>query len=320
MKKSTISILIVAGTLILVFFFLLIKGKEKQRRTNPWEYSVEAFQQVDEALISHSETKRIRLGHQDPMDIAYLNGSLFVLFEKSLQIIDINGKEKQFFSWKEDEKASCMNVNSSGEILIAFSRFLRLYSPEGKVLVQSETLAEESGISYIAVGSDRIFAADGGRREVLIFDNQLNIINTFKGESGVSSQHGYILPGNQFSLRINAEGELWTTNPGVHQLQNYTNEGRLRGGWGDASFGPDGFSGCCNPSYFGFLSDGSFVTSEKGMVRVKIHRESGEFLSYVAPPVLFGNGKDAPAIAVDENDRIILLDFEQSLIRIFSRK
>jgi len=320
MKKSTTLILIVAGTAILVLFFLLIKGKEKQRRTNPWEYSVEAFKQVDEALTSHSETKRIRLGHENPKDIFYQNGSLYILYEKSLQIIDIEGKEKQFFSWKEDEKATCMSVNSSGEILIAFSEFLRLYSPEGKVLVKSENLAEESDITSLAIGNDKIFAADGGRREVCVFDNQLNIINTFKGESGVSSLHGFILPGNQFSLSINAEGELWTTNPGVHQLQNYTNEGRLRGGWGDASFGPEGFSGCCNPSYFGFLSDGSFVTSEKGMVRVKIHRESGEFKSYVAPPTEFGNSHVAPAIAIDENDEIILLDFEQSLIRFFSPK
>jgi len=319
MKQSTIVILVVTGVLILAFVFILVKGKEKQRRTNPWEYSVEEFKQVDEALVSHQEKKRIRLNHENPQDLYYQNGGLYILFEKSIQLIDMDGKEKKVFSWEKD-KASCMSVNSSGEILIAFSNFMRLYSSEGKILVQSENLAEESDITSLAFGNDKIFAADGGRREVCVFDNQLNIINTFKGESGVSSLHGFILPGNQFSLSINAEGELWTTNPGVHQLQNYTNEGRMRGGWGVASFGPDGFSGCCNPTYFGFLSDGSFVTSEKGMVRVKIHRESGEFKSYVAPPTEFGNSHVAPAIAIDENDEIILLDFEQSLIRFFSPK
>jgi len=94
----------------------------------------------------------------------------------------------------------------------------------------------------------------------------------------------------------------------------------LRGGWGEGSFGPEGFSGCCNPTYFAFLSDGSFVTSEKGLVRVKIHRESGEFLSYVAPPSSFEKGNVAPAIAIDEQDNIILLDFEQLMIRIFHLK
>lgn len=319
MKKSTTFIIVVGGVLIIALFFLLMKGKEKQRRINPWEYSVEEFRQVDDSVVSHRETKRIRLGHEDPMDIAFKKGNLFILFEKSLQIIDMEGNEKQFFSWN-DADAICLDVNNGGQVLIAYDRYLRLYSENGEMLAQSDSLPENSGITSLALGNNRIFAADGGRREVLILDNQLNSINSFKGESGVSSMHGFILPGNQFSLNINAEDELWITNPGMHQLQNYTHEGRLRGGWGDASFGPEGFSGCCNPSFFAFLGDGSFVTSEKGMVRVKIHRESGEFVSYVAPPDSFGNSYRAPALAVDEQDNIILLDFEQLMIRIFSRK
>ena len=316
MKRTTILILVIAAALTLILFFMLIKAKDKQRRTNPWEFSVEEFRQVDDALVSHRETKRIRLTYENPKDIQYYDGGIYILFEKQLQVINIQGTEKKLIRW-DDEIAHSMSVLSGGDVIIAYGNMLRKYSSDAVIVAESDTLDDESIITSITAGSDRFFAADGGLRQVLVYDLQLNIINRFRGESGVSSLHGFILPGNQFSLRINNEGELWITNPGIHQFQNYTADGRLRRSWGDASFGPEGFSGCCNPSYFAFLSDGSYVTSEKGMVRVKIHRESGKFSSYVAPPDAFGNGTSAPAIFVDDNDNIILLDFEQGVIRIF---
>lgn len=319
MKINTTFILILSGVLIIVLIIFLMKRKEAQRSINPYEFSVEEFKQVDEAEISHKEVKRIKLSHAEPRSITYHSGDIYVLYKDKLQIFDLNGKEKQLIHWT-DAEALCMKAVSTEEILIAFTQLLRIYNFEGKVILQSENLTGESSITSLAVNEKHIFAADGGRREVLIFDRELKLKSSFKGDSGVSSLHGFILPGNQFSLAINQENELWISNPGVHQLQNYTEEGRLRGGWGDASFGPEGFSGCCNPSYFAFLSDGSFVTSEKGLVRVKIHRESGEFLSYVAAPASLEKGNSAPAIAVDEHDNIILLDFDQSMVRIFHLK
>lgn len=316
MKKTTIFFLLFGLAVAIALFFVLKNAKDVERRTNPWEFSVDEFKHVDEALISHRETKRIRLNYDNPKDVQYFNGNIYILFEKQLQIIDDSGNEKQLILW-DDLPALCMSVGSKGEMYVAFDSMIRKYSPEAVILAESDTLDDESAITSMAIGTDRIFAADGGRRQVLVFDLQLNNINLFRGESGVSSSHGFILPGNQFSLRINQEGELWITNPGIHQIQNYTVDGRLRRNWGIASFGPEGFSGCCNPSFIEFLSDGSYVTSEKGMVRIKIHHESGKFESYVAPPAVFGNATTAPAIAVDANDNVILLDFEQGTIRIF---
>ncbi len=319
MKKTTTLILIISGILLIVLFFILMKRKEAQRSINPFEYSVEEFKQVEEEQISHKEIKRIRLSDADPQGISYQAGNIYILFKGHLQVIDLNGKVKKTIRWT-DAEALCLKALSDHQILIAYSQFLRIYNTDGELLQQTENLPENSSITSLAVSEKNIFAADGGRREVLIFDRQLQLKSSFKGESGVSSIHGFILPGNQFSLAINQENELWISNPGVHQLQNYTEEGRLRGGWGEASFGPGGFSGCCNPSFFAFLNDGRFVTSEKGLVRVKIHHESGEFLSYIAPPAAFENGITAPAIAVDEQDNIILLDFDQLMVRIFHLK
>jgi hypothetical protein len=82
----------------------------------------------------------------------------------------------------------------------------------------------------------------------------------------------------------------------------------------------DGFCGCCNPSHFAFLSDGSFVTSEKGIERVKVYSPRGVFQYIVAPPDAFIEGTRGLDLAVDSKDRIIVLDPEKKLIRIFVKK
>lgn len=318
MQKNTQFYLALAVIIVLAFIFFLIKNKKESSKENPYEYSVEEFKQVDEADIAYIEIKRIKLTEPNPVAFTYHQKKIYVLSKERLQIIDKNGQEAYRMSL--DDTPLCLGVTANGEVIVVFENHLAKYNSSGNMLLRSETLPENSAPTSIAISGQEIFIADGGRKEVLVFDTKLNLISSFKGESGASSLHGFILPGMQFYLAVNQEGELWTTNPGMHVLQNYTPTGRLRGSWGQASFGSDGFSGCCNPSYFGFLSDGNFVTSEKGMVRVKIHHESGEFLSYVAAPESFPNGNEAPAIAVDESDHVLLLDFEQQNIRIFEPK
>ena len=91
--------------------------------------------------------------------------------------------------------------------------------------------------------------------------------------------------------------------------------------WGKASAAIDGFCGCCNPIGIALTSDDRYVTCEKGLPRVKVYAEHGEFECVVAGPETFpenarvgaGNpvGDDAKAgldIALDDKDRVYVLD------------
>jgi hypothetical protein len=82
----------------------------------------------------------------------------------------------------------------------------------------------------------------------------------------------------------------------------------------------DGFSGCCNPTHIAILNDGSFVTSEKGIVRVKIIDPTGKFKTVVATPDDFEKGTTGLDIAIDSEERIILLDPLRNQVRIFEKK
>ena len=106
-------------------------------------------------------------------------------------------------------------------------------------------------------------------------------------------------------------------NPGKHSLENYTDDGNLRSFLENMSPEIEGFSGCCNPAHIDIMDDGSFVTSEKGVVRIKIHEPSGELAIVVAPPDKFKEDGEAPDVAVDEEGIIYALDYDKNMIRIF---
>jgi len=102
-------------------------------------------------------------------------------------------------------------------------------------------------------------------------------------------------------------------------VENYTDEGTLRAFWGRPSFDIDGFTGCCNPAHFAIFPDGSFVTSEKGLARIKVYKASGELDCVVSVPEDFKEESEPSDIAVDASGKIYALDVVKKRIRIFER-
>jgi hypothetical protein len=127
------------------------------------------------------------------------------------------------------------------------------------------------------------------------------------------------VPSPFFDLAFGPAGELWVVNPGGHRVQRRSLEGRTLASWGETSLGPEGFSGCCNPSHLTLFPDGSFVTSEKGIPRVTRHGRDGRFLEVVAGPASFAPLALDLDLAVDASGRILVLDPLRGQLRIFRR-
>ena len=313
--NRTIQIVLIIAILAIaaVVLYDSLSTRMEKRPDNPYQYSVEEFKPVDESFISHREVRQMEV--DNPVAFTWKNGKLFLLAGNNLQVVTPQGQE--LLNTRIGDNPQFVQVGKEEIIIVGFENYLVAMDPQGNELYRSEMLDENSLLTSLAISGETLFVADAGKRQVWILNNELEVIESFRGESGVSALHGFILPSLHFHIAVNEEDELWITNPGMHRIQNYSLTGRLRRDWGQPSFGLEGFSGCCNPYYFAFLSDGRFVTSEKGIIRVKIHRESGEMESVVAPAALFPNGEKAPAIAVDDQDNIWLLDFDQKLLRLF---
>lgn len=319
MNNKYLKILLSAVVLIIVAMVIFENSTDKsdKNQINPFEFNIDEFKSTDSTMISYKETRQITIKDGTPKAIAYNNGIIYILADEYLQAITTQGTE--IFKKTIDINPESLTIVTGNNILVAFNDHLVLYDLSAKEIIRSLPASENSKFSSVAVSKDQIFVADAGIREVRIFNKKLIQTGQFKGEPGESTEHGFIVPSAHFCLAVNKDNELWVVNPGLHSVQNYSYAGKLRGYWGKSSIEPEGFSGCCNPFYIAFLSDGNFVTSEKGLVRINIHKPSGELSSIVAPPVSFGEGKKAPAIAVDEKNNIIALDFDKKMIRIYEK-
>ena len=81
-----------------------------------------------------------------------------------------------------------------------------------------------------------------------------------------------------------------------------------------------GFCGCCNPTHLALLPGGGFVTSEKGITRVKVNNDHGDHQSIVAGADVFNEGTTGLALAVNSDGRILVLDPVRGQVRTFARR
>ena len=63
---------------------------------------------------------------------------------------------------------------------------------------------------------------------------------------------------------------------------------------------------------------GSFVTSEKGLPRVKVYGKDGTFKAMVAGPESFRPGTVGLDLAADSMGRVLVLDPARSQLRFFT--
>ncbi len=320
MSKKIIILFI--GLLVLIIVAVLIidfnTAKIENRDANPYEFDIDEFKHVDQADIGYREIKQIRINSDKPHGIAYQSGHIYLLHDSLLKIINLGGQVQTSIRFNDEPRN--LTVTATNTLLIAFKNCFKIFSADQKLICESKKENEKSIFTSIASTDTMIFIADAGNRRVLMYTTSGTLLGDIKGATEADSKHGFIVPSPYFDLGVNKSKELWVVNPGKHQFQQYTTKGRLQGFWERSSMQISGFSGCCNPAHFSFLPNGDFVTSEKGMVRIKIHHPSGDLKSVVAIPAQFPDSQIAPDVCCDENGNIIALDFNTNTIRIFGLK
>ncbi|KPK82560.1 MAG: hypothetical protein AMS27_14455 [Bacteroides sp. SM23_62_1] len=320
MKKFGIVIFLILLAVVIIF---IVVGDFKSTRLgnrseNLYELDIDAYKDVDPSLIPYKETKNYTIQADSVNGIGYLRQKIYIVADMFLQVFDLEGK--QLLKANLPYPPKCLDVVEDGTIVIGFKDRIGLFSQNGEQGWITEQISSKSVITAVAVKGQVVFVADAGNRSVHRYDLSGKYLDSFEGKTGGKDLHGFIVPSANFDLKINNDGELWVVNPGKHAFENYTDGGELRSFWENSSMKIDGFSGCCNPAHIAFLSNGSFVTSEKGLVRIKIHKPSGEFDSVVAAPEKFKEDGKAPDVAADENGNIYALDYDRKIIRVFALK
>jgi hypothetical protein len=317
-KLVNILLIVLAIAIVVIIGKDFIGNKAGKNEENPYKYDVDEFRKVDSTSILYREAVTFPVKAEELKGIAVSGKQIIVVSEKLLLKYDFSGKE--ILRKELPDTANCVTVDANNEIWIGTRHSVALFDQGGTLLKRWNSFGDRSVITSLAVSGETVYVADAGNRIVY----QCNTNGQVMDKIGEKDEHkgvpGYIIPSPYFDLALDNQGFLWVANTGRHSLENYTADGSLRTSWGVASFKIEGFTGCCNPAQFALLADNSFITSEKGMPRIKLYDQHGVFKGVVASPDMFKDGWYAPDLTIDTDQRVLALDIDRKQVRIFEKK
>ncbi|TAN35994.1 MAG: hypothetical protein EPN23_09830 [Verrucomicrobia bacterium] len=308
----------------------LRKAGKRQPLDARFTYDIKAFEHTDPKLLLYTETAQIPTDFQEPKRItAGSNGTFWIGGDQAVKRLGADGKRHSTLTLAATPQA--LTVAEQDRLFVALKDHFEIYDTAGKLLQKSESLGPKTYLTGIAVAGDVIFLADAGNREVIRCDMTGKVIGRFGRLGGKDGTPGFLIPSPYFHLLIGGDGLLWVNNSGRHAVEAYTLDGKYEFSWGQPGMSIENFCGCCNPVYFTRLLDGRFVTSEKGLNRIKIYDQKGQFVGVVAGPEQLVKDREQAAkacancnigfgfdVACDSQGRVLALDPASRTIRIFS--
>jgi hypothetical protein len=320
MNRKQVNIVLILLSLAIVFIIAkdFIGKKAGKNIENPYKYDVDEYKKVDTTTVLYKESITFPVKEELLTGIAVSGKLIHIVSVKYLLTYDYSGNELS--RTELQDTANCITIGPGNTLWVGMLHSVSSFDAEGKVLGQWKSFGERSVITSLAVTDSTVYVADAGNRIVYRCNLKGEVLSRIGEKDESKGVPGYIIPSPYFDLAIDDSGFLWVANTGRHTLENYNKDGSIRTSWGKASLKIDGFCGCCNPAEFTMLPDNSFVTSEKGMPRIKLYDQHGVLKGIVASPDMFGDGFRAPEVAADAEERILALDYDRKQVRIFVKK
>jgi hypothetical protein len=299
------------------------------QETNPFAYDIGPYGKTDPKLLLYDEVAHIPTGLNRARRIGVgTDERLYVAGDRAIRIFDKHGQVLR--SVPLDAEVCALHAAQDGRVYVAFDDRIATFDAEGAPIDPGTPLGDKTYLTSVACQDGIVFAADAGNREVIRYTLSDKKTARF-GRKQPAEEGGFIVPSPYFDVQVAPDGLLRVANTGRHRIEAYTFDGQLEEAWGNASMAVEGFCGCCNPSHFTLLPDGRFVTSEKGLNRIKVYDEHGRFQGVVAgpdqlvtDPALAQRACEdcrigfAFDVACDAQGRILALDPCTQSIRIFA--
>ncbi len=210
----------------------------------------------------------------------------------------------------------CLAVDDSGTIFAGMRTHVLVI--KGGEITEWPSLGEKARLTSIAVDEWYVYVADAGNRRIWRYKKGGSEPLEIGKKNWANAVRGFNVSSPFFDVAISpADGSIWAVNPGYHALENYRPDGMPLSSWEAPSMTIQGFSGCCNPAHFALMPDGGFVTTEKGLPRVKIHNRDGSLRCVVAASDQFDADVMGLDVAVGSDGTIFVLDPARNRVRVF---
>ena len=316
-KKLVNLILVVLAVAIAVIIARdFVQNRGGKNIENPYAFDVSEYRKVDPAEILYKEEKLLQLKAGEPKGIDYRDGVIYIIADSSLILLNQQGQ--MLNEIKLDDVPTAIAVGE--QFWVAMKNEVMALDNSGNEMQRWTDFGPRSVITSLAVSPEFVYVADAGNRLVYQYSHQGELLQQIGAKDEDKAVPGFVIPSPYFDVDLNEEGFLWAVNPGRHSLENFNADGAMRSSWTASSVKTEGFSGCCNPAHMAIMAENAFVTSEKGIVRVKVYDQHGKYIGVVASPDMFDEDAKAPDVCVDEEGRVILLDFNRKQVRVFKPK
>ena len=315
MRKPLQDKLVFGVTLVLacIAAYVLLSAVRRPARDSlgrSFEFRMDDFMQVDPAMIVCEETGFIPVPQTAPVDFAVdAGGRLYIVCENSVVILEADGSPAHTFAVKGP--VSCVAVDED-RIYLGAGNIISVYNANGELLEEFAGPGGNFRAAGILPHDMFIYATCAENINLYQLDRSGNLMRQ------IDDLVLFSIP--RISMAMDPHGYLWVASPGERQLRKYNEEFELIDSWTRIGRTIDGFSGCCNPTDIAIRKDGTIVTTEKNIVRVKLMNQAGEVTGVVAAPDKFNQQINHLAVVVDNHDRILVLDPHLRGIRIFEDK
>jgi len=256
---------------------------------------------IEKISVSEGKLKAVTVS---PSGNVYLGGDSFVLcYDKDFKL-----------TWKIKSPAPVTSLSFANDSIYASTiDQILIINTSGDIINEWGPFENNSIITSVSSNNSNIAFADAGNKAIFILDKGGEV----KKMIGRNDDQ-FVIPSPYFDVALSSEGLIYVANTGHRRLETRGSDGVTISYFGEPGTAPDAFCGCCNPAHFVKTKTG-YITAEKGINRIKILGESGEFVEFVSSKNDF-----APSVPLDlasaDGETIYAANPADSKLYIFKRK
>jgi hypothetical protein len=269
MNKKWSTILVIAIILVFIGYMVFDLTLKKEIITEN-TVSADSFSFVDEWTVS--KVFEPGMGKLTAVSVAE-NGSIILGGESFVSCYTPD----LIVAWTLKTGKPVTSVSVSGDTVFASTlSTILIINNKGEQISELGPVEDSSILTSISANKAFLAIADAQNRRVTILDKKGTVLKMI----GLSGEP-FIVPSPYFDVVLTPDNRIYVANPGNRRIEERNFDGSIIRSFGTPGMAPAAFCGCCNPAHFAVIPSG-FVTAEKGLNRIKMLNEKGEFKELVS--------------------------------------
>lgn len=304
---------------IVIFGKFIITGAPGDNNKNPFELNIDSIGKIAEKDICWKEIRKFSIDFSCPHAIAVDNDDMLWVSGDSLLLkLDSHGNEKARIN--TTGTGTAIAAGRENYLYVGMENHVEVFTTDGILINTWSPVEENCEITSIALFKNTILVADAENGFVYQHDKDGKLLQRYGTKDTTDEVRQFVIPSYYFDVAVDTNNNFWVVNPGRHILVSFNADGTVRAKWGKFSAGLDGFCGCCNPNHIIIMKDNTFITAEKGIVRIKQYSDSGELICAVAGSDKFSGNSKGLDMAFDSRNLLYVLEPQAKMIHVFQKK